>query len=71
MNLLDILAVAEQPLLFDELFDRLKQESETQDKEIARDVLRLLQQDYYIQKGDLGFQFRYPLIQKYWKSLRC
>ncbi|MEG4209685.1 hypothetical protein [Microcoleus sp. S13_B4] len=71
VNLLDILAVAEQPLLFDELFDRLKQESETQDQEIARDVLRLLQQDYYIQKGDLGFQFRYPLIQKYWKSLRC
>jgi Fe2+ or Zn2+ uptake regulation protein len=71
VNLLDILAVADQPLLFDELFNRLKQESETQDKEIARKVLRLLQQDYYIQKGDLGFQFRYPLIQKYWKSLRC
>ena len=71
VNLLDILAVADQPVVFDELFNRLKQESETQDKEIARDVLRLLQQDYYIQKGDLGFQFRYPLIQKYWKSLRC
>lgn len=71
LNLLDILAVADQPLLFDELFDRLKQESETQDKEMARNVLRLLQQDYYIQKGDLGFQFRYPLIKKYWKSLRC
>ena len=71
VNLLDILAVADQPVVFDELFNRLKQESETQDKEIARDVLRLLQQDYYIKKGDLGFQFRYPLIQKYWKSLRC
>ena len=71
MNLLDILAVANQPLFFDELFNRLKQEPETQDKEIARKVLSLLQKDYYIQKGDLGFQFRYPLIQKYWKSLRC
>ena len=70
-NLLDILAVANQPLLFDELFNRLKQEPETQDKEIARKVLSLLQKDYYIQKGDLGFQFRYPLIQKYWRSLRC
>ena len=70
MNLLDILAVANQPLFFDELFNRLKQERETQDKEIARKVLSLLQKDYYIQKGDLGFQFRYPLIQKYWKSLR-
>ncbi len=71
VNLLDILAVADQPLVFDELFNRLKQDSETQDKEIARDVLRLLQKDYYLQKGDLGFQFRYPLIQKYWKSSRC
>jgi hypothetical protein len=71
MNLLDILAVTNQPLLFEELFNRLKQEPETQDKEIARKVLSLLQKDYYIQKGDLGFQFRYPLIQKYWKSLRC
>jgi hypothetical protein len=70
MNLLDILAVTNQPLLFEELFNRLKQEPETQDKEIARKVLSLLQKDYYIQKGDLGFQFRYPLIQKYWKSLR-
>ena len=70
-NLLDILAVANQPLLFDELFNRLQQESDTQDKEIARKVLTLLQKDYYIQKGDLGFQFRYPLIQKYWKSSRC
>ncbi|MCC3430269.1 MAG: hypothetical protein JGK08_09435, partial [Microcoleus sp. PH2017_04_SCI_O_A] len=70
-NLLDILAVANQPLLFDELFNRLKQEPDTQDKEIARKVLTLLQKDYYIQKSDLGFQFRYPLIQKYWKSSRC
>ena len=70
-RLLDILAVANEPLLFDELLNRLKQDSETQDKEIARKVLTLLQKDYYLQKGDLGFQFRYPLIQKYWKSLRC
>jgi len=71
MNLLDILAVANQPLFFDELFNRLKQYPETQDKEIARKVLSLLQKDYYIEKGDFGFQFRYPLIQKYWRSLRC
>jgi hypothetical protein len=71
MNLLDILAVANQPLFFDELFNRLKQKPETQAQEIARKVLTLLQKDYYIKKGDFGYQFRYPLIQKYWKSLRC
>jgi hypothetical protein len=71
LNLLDILAVANGSLSFDELFGGIKQESETQDKEIARKVLRLLEQDYYIYKQDSKYLFRYPLIQKYWKSLRC
>ncbi|MEG4404241.1 hypothetical protein [Microcoleus sp. MON2_D5] len=71
LNLLDILAAADGSLSFDELFSGIKQESETQDKEMARKVLRLLEQDYYIYKQDSRFQFRYPLIQKYWKSLRC
>jgi AAA domain len=71
LNLLDILAAAGEALSFDELFNGIKQESETQDKEMARKVVRLLEQDYYIYKQDGKFQFRYPLIQKYWKSLRC
>lgn len=71
LNLLDILAAADGALSFDELFQGIKQESETQDKEMARKVLRLLEQDYYIYKQDSKYLFRYPLIQKYWKSLRC
>ncbi|NJL68508.1 MAG: ATP-binding protein [Microcoleus sp. SM1_3_4] len=71
LNLLDNLAVAGGCLSFNELFDRIKQESETQDKEIARKVLRLLEQDYYIYKQDSKYQFRYLLIQKYWKASRC
>lgn len=71
LNLLDVLAKGDRALSFDELFSGIKQESETQDKEMARNVLRLLEQDYYIYKQDSKFQFRYPLIQKYWKSLRC
>ncbi len=71
LNLLDILAAANAALSFDELFGGIKQESETQDKEMARKVLRFLEQDYYIYKKDGRYQFRYPLIKKYWKSLRC
>lgn len=71
LNLLDILAVTDQSLLFDDLFIRLRAEPETQSKEIARTVLRLLQRDYYIiQQSDRTFRFRYPLIQLYWKFLR-
>ncbi|NJK66905.1 MAG: ATP-binding protein [Microcoleus sp. SU_5_3] len=71
LNLLDILAAAGGALSFDELFSGIKQESETQDKEMARKVVRMLEQDYYIYKQDGRFQFWYALIQKYWKSLRC
>ncbi|MEG5058490.1 hypothetical protein QUB60_11095 [Microcoleus sp. A2-C5] len=71
LNLLDVLAAAGDSLSFDELFAGIKQESETQDKEMARKVLRLLEQDYYLYKKDGRYQFRYALIQKYWKSLRC
>ncbi|MEG3861704.1 hypothetical protein [Microcoleus sp. herbarium12] len=71
LNLLDFLAAAGDSLSFDELFAGIKQESETQDKEMARKVLRFLEQDYYIYKKDGRYQFRYPLIKKYWKSLRC
>jgi hypothetical protein len=71
LKLLDVLAAADGCLSFDELFSGIKQESETQDKEMARKVLRFLEQDYYIYKKDGRYQFRYPLIKKYWKSLRC
>lgn len=71
LNLLDILAASEQPLLFEQLLNRLRLEPETQDKEITRTVLKLLQRDYYIiQKRDRTFRFRYPLIQHYWELLR-
>lgn len=71
LNLLDTLVATDKDLSFDELFNGIKQESETQDKEMARKVVRLLEQDYYIYKKDGKYQFRYGLIQKYWKSLRC
>ncbi len=71
LNMLDILAVTDQPLLFDDLFNRIKTEPEMQDKEIARAVLRLLERDYYvIRKSDRTYSFRYSLIQRYWNLLR-
>ena len=70
-SLLDILSASKQTLSFDELLNCLRLESETQDKEMARNVLRLLERDYYIvRQPDLKYCFRYPLIQKYWQILR-
>jgi len=71
LNLLDILAASAQPLLFDQLLNRLRLQPETQDKEITWTVLKLLQRDYYIiQQSDRTFRFRYPLIKRYWELLR-
>ncbi len=71
LNMLDILPVTDQPLLFDDLFNRIKIEQGTQEKEIARAVLRLLERDYYvIRKSDRTYSFRYSLIQRYWNLLR-
>ncbi len=65
------LASSNQPLLFDDLLTRLRTEPETQDKETARTVLRLLERDYYIiRQTDRTYRFRYPLIQRYWNILR-
>lgn len=72
LYLLDILAASAQPLLFDEVLNRLRLEPKTQDKEIARTVLGLLERDYYIVRhSDKKFRFRYPLIKRYWESSRC
>lgn len=71
LSLLDILSASEQTLSFEELLNRLRLEQKTQDKEKARDVLRLLERDYYIvRRPNLRYCFRYLLIQKYWQVLR-
>lgn len=71
MPLLDALAVTTQPLPFDELFNLLKSSEVTEDQEMARDVLSLLQSDHYIvQNKDGTYRFRFPLIQRWWRLYR-
>lgn len=70
LNILDILAV-EPSLSFNGLWQRVKLEDNTQDKETARKILRLLLQDYYLtQDEDNIYSFRYKLVQQYWKISR-
>jgi hypothetical protein len=70
-NLLDVLSNSNESLLFEELLNRLRLKSATQDQEIARSVLRLLERDYYlVRQSDRKYCFRYPLIKSYWQILR-
>ena len=73
LEILDILSI-NPPTPFARIWQYLKNEPETKDKETARTVLRLLMKDYYlVQEDNLSgsvYSFRYPLVQKYWQISR-
>ena len=67
LHLLDILSNAESPLSVDEIFNLLKSQMETEDKEKMRDVLAHLQRDHYLSRNTDGtFFFRFPIIRRWW-----
>ena len=73
LEILDILSI-NPPTSFSRLWQYLKSEPHTKDKEMARTVLRLLLKDYYlVQEDNLSgslYTFRYQLVQKYWQISR-
>lgn len=71
LGILDLLAIAEQPLIFEDLFNQLQNHIVNPDKEQTRNVLTLLECDHYIiRQIDGGLGFRFPLIQRYWRLHR-
>ena len=71
LGILDILAVAKQPLMFEDLFNQLQTHVANPDKEQTRNVLTLLECDHYLIRSlDGAFCFRFPLIQRYWRVHR-
>ncbi len=73
LEILDILSI-NPPTSFQRIWQYLKSEPDTKDKETARTVLRLLMKDYYlVQEENLSgimYSFRYQLVQKYWQISR-
>lgn len=73
LEILDILSI-NPPTSFSRLWQYLKSEPETKDKEMARTVLRLLIKDYYlVQEDNLSgsmYAFRYQLVRRYWRISR-
>lgn len=65
--LLDCLATAEQPISFEELFNRMQSQTDAFEIEAARDVLTLLQRDHYVEQIDIdAYVFRFALIRQSW-----
>jgi len=70
LNLLDILAVASEPILFNDLYDRLQDRLPNSDIEQTRNVLLLIGRDHYVIQEENGYCFRYALIKSYWQLHR-
>lgn len=71
LQLLDILALAEEPLSLDDLFNRLQSQTTSAEAEKTRDTLTLLQRDHYVDRvADGAYCFRIPLIRRWWRLNR-
>jgi len=71
LALLDILASDAEPLNFDKLFNLLKTKIVTEDSELARKVLTLIQLDHYVTRDTNGaYMFRFPIIRRWWRLER-
>ena len=69
LNILDLLAI-NPPTTFQKLWQILYSDPQTNKKEMARTIIRLLMKDYYlIQTGSI-YSFRYQLVQQYWRLSR-
>ena len=71
LALLDILAGSDEPLSFNKLFNLLKTRIVTEDTELVRKVLTLIQLDHYITRNtDGAYMFRFPIIRRWWRLER-
>lgn len=71
LAILDALAVKEYPLSQDELITEAKSVGVFEEKETARKVLKLLEQDHYVRRNETGrYNFRFELIRRWWKLER-
>ena len=67
--ILDILAEKEEPHSIDRLLDAINtQTDQFDDRDNLLKVLRLMQRDHYLTRSPDGeYQFRFPLIRRWWK----
>ena len=67
-DLLDIIAFAEQPLEFDQVFNLLKARRRVADRDFVHSILHLLRQDHSIWAKPYRFQSQ--LVRRFWREWR-
>ena len=67
LKILDILARADGPVRFEPLFNLIKAEVVTENREMVMQVLALLKNDHYLEQDLEGaYRFKFPLIRRWW-----
>jgi len=66
---LDCLAPDSEPLSVQVIFNRIQSQSgEHSQRDRLLEVLRLMERDHYLSRTlDSSYQFRFPLIRRWWK----
>jgi hypothetical protein len=69
--LLDELALASEPLPLNDLLKMLKGASTFDDRERLVRLLSFMERDHYLKRDEQGhYQFRFPLIRRWWRLVR-
>ena len=68
LEILDAIAGVDSPISFKELADKVIEDGQLKDEEKLRELLKLLQQDHYLERDLEGrYAFRYQLIRRWWR----
>ncbi len=68
LHILDAVAAASEPLALNTIRKALSAQTPFDDTEQLRQLLKLLQQDHYLERNDKGhYAFRFPLIRRWWR----
>jgi hypothetical protein len=68
LHILDAVAAASEPLALNTIRKALSAQTAFDDTERLRKLLKLLQQDHYLERNTEGYYaFRFPLIRRWWR----
>jgi hypothetical protein len=68
LHILDAIAASEPPLTLDQIRKQVASQTRLIDIERLRELLKLLQQDHYLERDGTGrYAFRFPLVRRWWR----
>lgn len=70
LPILDVLALSDCELTFDDLVNAIKSKVHLGDEEAFRATLILLERDHYLSRDKQGYAFRFTLIRRWWRHYR-